>query len=64
MVASLDHATIGALRVLGTPFKLSDTPAAIRTPPPRLGEHTRRILTHDLARTETDIASLQSAGVI
>jgi Predicted acyl-CoA transferases/carnitine dehydratase len=40
-----EHATIGALRVLGVPVKLSDTPGAVRTPPPRLGEHTDAVCT-------------------
>ena len=44
MVAQLEHATIGPLRMLGVPVKLSDTPGAVRTPPPRLGEHTDLVL--------------------
>ena len=44
MVAMIEHATIGALSVLGVPVKLSDTPGAVRTPPPRLGEHTDAVL--------------------
>jgi crotonobetainyl-CoA:carnitine CoA-transferase CaiB-like acyl-CoA transferase len=64
MVASVDHATIGALRVLGTPLKLSATPASVRTPPPTLGQHTQTILMKDLGRTPDEIAALQQAGVI
>jgi crotonobetainyl-CoA:carnitine CoA-transferase CaiB-like acyl-CoA transferase len=45
MVASIDHPTIGAIQQLGVPVKLSATPGSIRTPPPRLGEHTRAVLT-------------------
>jgi crotonobetainyl-CoA:carnitine CoA-transferase CaiB-like acyl-CoA transferase len=44
MIVPLDHLTAGPIRVLGTPLKLSDTPAAIRTPPPALGQHTAAIL--------------------
>ena len=40
MVADLEHPAVGAMRVLGTPLKLSETAAAIRTPPPTLGQHT------------------------
>ena len=40
MMAEVEHADGGALRVLGTPLKLSDTPGAIRTAPPTLGQHT------------------------
>ena len=64
MIANVDHATIGALRVLGTPLKLSDTPASVRTPPPTLGQHTQAVLTNDLGLTRENIAALQSAGVI
>ena len=44
MIVPLEHLTAGAIRVLGTPLKLSDTPAAVRTPPPALGQHTAAIL--------------------
>ena len=64
MVATIDHATIGAMRVLGSPIKLSETPASIRTPPPTLGQHTRAILMNDLGRTASSVAALQSEGVI
>ena len=64
MIAEVDHTTLGALRVLGTPFKLSGTPASIRRPPPTLGEHTQSVLTNDLGRTRDDLAALQAAGVV
>jgi crotonobetainyl-CoA:carnitine CoA-transferase CaiB-like acyl-CoA transferase len=64
MIAEVDHSTVGALRVLGTPFKLSDTPASIRRPPPTLGQHTQSILINDLGRTCENIAALQAAGVV
>jgi len=44
MIVPLEHATAGPIRVLGTPLKLSATPATIRTPPPTLGQHTASIL--------------------
>ncbi|HUC76228.1 MAG TPA: CoA transferase, partial [Vicinamibacterales bacterium] len=48
MVASVQHETIGSMEVLGVPVKLSATPGSVRTPPPRLGEHTAAVLAHDL----------------
>src|SRR6185295_9351462 len=36
MIAELEHAAAGPLKMLGVPVKLSDTPGAVRTPPPRL----------------------------
>jgi crotonobetainyl-CoA:carnitine CoA-transferase CaiB-like acyl-CoA transferase len=38
------HPVLGAVRQVGLPFKLSGTPASIRTAPPLLGEHTAEIL--------------------
>jgi crotonobetainyl-CoA:carnitine CoA-transferase CaiB-like acyl-CoA transferase len=58
MIVPLEHVTCGAIRVLGTPVKLSETPAAIRTPPPTLGQHTRQILRNDLGLSDEDVADL------
>ncbi|TXC98889.1 CoA transferase [Streptomyces sp. ISID311] len=45
MVAEIEHPDAGTLRTLTSPIKLSEHPAAIRTPPPRHGEHTAQVLT-------------------
>jgi crotonobetainyl-CoA:carnitine CoA-transferase CaiB-like acyl-CoA transferase len=63
MVAQIEHHTIGPLRVLGIPVKLSDTPGAVRTPPPRLGEHTDAVL-QDLGFNAAAIADLRRQKVI
>jgi formyl-CoA transferase/CoA:oxalate CoA-transferase len=55
MIATLDHPALGPLRTLGIPMKLSGTPGAVRTPPPRLGEHTRAILCGELGVSEADL---------
>jgi crotonobetainyl-CoA:carnitine CoA-transferase CaiB-like acyl-CoA transferase len=44
MVQSVEHATAGMLKVVGIPIKLSETPGAVRTAPPTLGQHTVAIL--------------------
>lgn len=44
MIVPLEHVTAGVIRVLGTPLKLSDTPASVRLPPPTLGQHTESVL--------------------
>ena len=64
MIVPLEHITAGPIRVLGTPLKLSDTPAGVRTPPPTLGQHTTAILQNDVGLNEAEIESLRSAGVI
>jgi len=47
MVAEVPHPTIDKLRLVGIPVKYSETPGAVRMPPPLLGEHTDEIL-HDV----------------
>jgi crotonobetainyl-CoA:carnitine CoA-transferase CaiB-like acyl-CoA transferase len=64
MIVPLEHVSAGTIRVLGTPVKLSETPASIRTPPPALGQHTDAILTGDLGFTRSEVESLRTQGVI
>jgi crotonobetainyl-CoA:carnitine CoA-transferase CaiB-like acyl-CoA transferase len=64
MIAEVEHATAGLLKVLGTPLKLSDTPGSIRSAPPTLGQHTESVLINDLGFTPDDIADLRAKGVI
>jgi crotonobetainyl-CoA:carnitine CoA-transferase CaiB-like acyl-CoA transferase len=64
MVPTLEHAAAGVLKLLGTPIKLSDTPGAVRRPPPLLGEHTDTVLVGDLGFTPAEIAALRSGGVV
>ena len=64
MVEELQHATVGPMRVLGTPLKLSETAASIRTPPPRLGEHTASVLTSEAGVAATELEALRAKGVI
>ncbi len=47
----------------GTPIKLSDTPAALRTPPPAFGEHTDGVLA-SLGVSAAEIAGLRQDGVV
>ena len=60
----MTHPAAGAIRVLGSPLKLSDTPATLRTPPPTLGQHTDAVLHRDLGLTREAIDALRSGGVI
>src|SRR5262245_42265829 len=64
MIAELQHPAVGAMRVLGTPLKLSDTEASVRTPPPSLGEHTAAVLTGDAGVPASDLDALRAKGVI
>jgi crotonobetainyl-CoA:carnitine CoA-transferase CaiB-like acyl-CoA transferase len=64
MVATVEHARAGALRLLGVPIKLSETPGAVESPPPMLGQHTRTILEEDLGMTAEEIQTLARSGAI
>jgi len=64
MIAELEHATIGPLKMLGVPVKLSETPGAVRTPPPRLGQHTDSVLQHDLGFDTDAITRLRAQKVV
>jgi crotonobetainyl-CoA:carnitine CoA-transferase CaiB-like acyl-CoA transferase len=64
MVTSVEHPTLGALRVLGIPIKLSETPGAVRTAPPTLGQHTDAILRDDLGLSEDEVLGLRSNGAV
>ena len=44
MIADIEHPTVGAIKVPGIPIKLSETPGAVRLPPPALGEHQDEIV--------------------
>ena len=64
MVETLNHPSIGALKTLGLPVKMSDTPGQIRSAPPLLGEHTQSVLSRDLRMPVQEIEKLRTAGVI
>jgi crotonobetainyl-CoA:carnitine CoA-transferase CaiB-like acyl-CoA transferase len=64
MLTAVEHPTIGPLRVLGTPVKLSATPGGVRSAPPRLGEHTAAVLTGDLGVSTDELDTLRTRGVV
>ncbi len=49
---------------LGSVAKLSETPARLLQPPPRLGEHTNAILQTELEYSAEEIVALKAEGVI
>ncbi len=64
MVVPLAHPTAGDIRVTGVPVKLSETPGAVRTPPPRLGEHTRAVLADMLGLDDAQLDQLMAEGAL
>ncbi|MEA3023175.1 MAG: formyl-CoA transferase [Alphaproteobacteria bacterium] len=63
MVETVTHPTIGELKLLGIPFKFSDTPAAVGRAPPTLGQHTDEIL-GELGMDAAAIAALRQGKAI
>jgi crotonobetainyl-CoA:carnitine CoA-transferase CaiB-like acyl-CoA transferase len=61
-IVNMDHPRAGAVRVVGVPIRLSETPGAVRTPSPSLGEHTETVLSDILGMTREDIDALRAAG--
>jgi crotonobetainyl-CoA:carnitine CoA-transferase CaiB-like acyl-CoA transferase len=64
MVETVEHPTVGRLRMLGIPFKFSDTACSVRRPPPLLGEHTDEILSAELGYDKNAIEQLRREKVV
>ena len=64
MVRTVKHPTAGEVKMLGVPFRFSDTPAAIRRAPPTLGQHTEQVLRDELGLSDKRIAELRAEKVI
>ncbi len=63
MRTEVEHPVLGPMPQVGLPFKLSATPATIRTAPPLLGEHAAEILA-ELGYSSEDVARLREARAI
>jgi formyl-CoA transferase len=63
MVLETDHPVLGRLRTLGSPIKLSATPADARRRAPLLGEHTDQIL-EEVGLSVEEIRELRRTGAV
>lgn len=63
MIEAVEHAVLGSLKVLGTPIKLSDTSASVRSAPPTLGQHTDKVLA-ELGLSGAEITALKTRAII
>jgi crotonobetainyl-CoA:carnitine CoA-transferase CaiB-like acyl-CoA transferase len=64
MVRTVKHPTAGDLKMVGIPFRFSDTPGAIRRAPPLLGQHTEEVLGVELGLSAERIAQLRAEKVV
>ena len=63
MTVDVEHPTLGPLRTLGTPIKMSETPLNPRRRGPLLGEHTDAVL-RDAGYSDDEIEQLRYAGAV
>lgn len=64
MIVRLPHEKLGEMVAPGVVVKMSDTPGAVRTLGPELGQHTDEVLTTLLGLTADDLARLRAAQVV
>jgi formyl-CoA transferase len=62
-VKTVEHETMGPIRLLGCPARLSESEVALEAAP-LLGRHTAEVLAGELAISEAEIADLRARGVI
>ena len=63
MVVETDHPTLGRIPTLGSPLKMSGTPATPGRRGPLLGEHTSEVL-REAGYTDEELNGLRAAGAI
>ncbi len=64
MVRTIRHPTAGDVKVLGMPYRFSDTPPSIRRAPPTLGQHTEQVLGDELGFSAEHIAELRQQKIV
>lgn len=63
MVVETEHPTLGKLRTLGTPLKMSRTPLVAGRPAPLLGQHTTEVL-REAGYSGAEVAGLRAADAV
>lgn len=62
-ITEVDHPTAGRFRTVAPAVRFSQTPTAILTPPPTLGQHTEEAL-RAVGLSEREIRSLRASGIV
>jgi crotonobetainyl-CoA:carnitine CoA-transferase CaiB-like acyl-CoA transferase len=63
-IVEFDHPTGGRVKVMGYPWRFSETPAQIAREAPEFGQHTEEVLTEALGLSWEEIAALRERGVV
>ena len=63
MVVETDHPTLGHMRTLGSPIKMSASPPDVSRRAPQLGEHTDEVLA-EAGFSDVEIMALREVGAI
>ena len=63
MVVETEHPTLGRLRTLGSPIKMSATPPDVSRRAPLLGEHTDEVLV-EAGLSGSEISALRQSGAV
>jgi crotonobetainyl-CoA:carnitine CoA-transferase CaiB-like acyl-CoA transferase len=64
MFVDIEHPELGVLKLLGSPIKLSETPASIRLAPPRAGADNEAVYRGLLGLTADELAELEGEGAV
>jgi crotonobetainyl-CoA:carnitine CoA-transferase CaiB-like acyl-CoA transferase len=64
MRVEMQHPLAGAMALVGSPLRLSETPVEYRLPPPLLGQHTDEVLAGLLDMDKAEIERLRRETVI
>lgn len=63
IIQSMNHPSIGEIKHIAPTIRLSETPGSLRTPAPKLGEHTGEMLA-EIGYSGEEIELLKTEGVI
>ena len=61
---SIPHPGLGPIAIPKSPFRMSETPAMIRSRAPLLGEHNEKVLGKYLGYSVEKVAELTKTGVL
>ena len=64
MIVEIEQPGVGPVRIVGSPFHLSETPGQVRQPAPLLGQHTAEVLREILGYAPERIAELLSVKAV